>query len=355
MKVGIHASILSNRLTGIGRYVYEICKRLPEVFPDFEFVLISKNQILHNPFDGKNVFIVREENPVLRKLPSSVWFRYFASRIINKLNLDFLWCTVPITPLFLDKNIKKVVSIYDFNLYIVPETMSFKTFVNYKLFFNKAIKEADRIITISKGTAEKLENFFGKKVSAIVRPGVDRNIFRKIKNLKKEYNFRYILSVYTIEPRKNINSLIRAFILLKNEGKLKDIKLVLVGNSGWKNQDVLRLIEKHKEDIIYTGYISDERLVKLYNGAEVFVFPSIYEGFGISVLEARACGCCVITTDIVELREACGEGCIYIKSDVESIKQAIDSFFSKKLKCNYKVDYHIDWLEETKKLAGVFC
>ena len=351
MKIGIYAQPLSNKLTGIGRYVYEFCKVLPDIFPDAEFYLISKNKIRFNPIKTK-AKIITEHNKILESFPSPLWFRYFSARLINELNLDYIWCTLPITPLFLKNKTKKVVTVYDFNLYLVPNSMSFKTWVVYKLFFDKSINEADKIITISQGTAEKLKNFFGKNADAIIRPAVDINLFRKVD--RKPYDFKYILSVSTIEPRKNIGTLIRAYVSLKEEGYLKDIKLVLVGSSGWKNKSIMDLVEKHKGEIIYTGYIPDEKLVEFYNGAEVFVFPSIYEGFGIPVLEARSCGCCVITTDIPELREACGDGCIYVKPDLDSLKIALKEFFYENKKCNYKEPHIITWEEEAKKFKEVF-
>lgn len=356
MKIGIYAPVLEHdKLTGIGRYVYEILKRLPAIFPENEFIIISHRRIKHNPFDRlKNVKvkIIAEHRKIMHKIPSALWFRYFSSKIINNFDIDYVWCTTPITPLFLKENIKKVVNVYDFNLYIVPHTMQLKTKIGYKLFFKKAINEADKIIVISKGTADKLESFFNKKADVIIRPAVDTSILKKIQT--KPYDFKYILSVSTIEPRKNIKSLINAFISLKKEGNLKNIKLVLVGSSGWKNKEVIKMIKEYKNDIVYTGYVSDEKLAQLYSNAEVFVFPSIYEGFGIPVLEAKSCGCCVITTNIPELREACGEGCIYINPDKDNIKKALKDFFDKRVKCRYHNNHIIKWDTEVKKLEEIF-
>jgi glycosyltransferase involved in cell wall biosynthesis len=294
-----------------------------------------------------------ETNSLFKKVPSVFWYRYFSHRLINEENLDFFWSPLPILPKFISPNIRKIITVYDLNIYLVPHTMNKKSWLWYKLYFGKSVMEANKIITISKGTSQKLKKILNKNADVIVRPGVDRNVFHR-KQIKKLFDFKYILSVSTLEARKNLETLVLAFLELKNEGLLRNIKLVLVGKNGWKNKNLLKLIKKFPEEIIYTGYISDEKLVNLYNGAEVFVYPSIYEGFGMPVLEARNCGCCVITTDIPELREACGEGCIYIQPNKQSLKKALKEFFYDGKKCKYSSEHIIDWDVEVKKFAKIF-
>jgi len=350
MRIGIYVDIFKNNLTGIGRYNFELIKRLPTVLPEFEFVFFSQRDIKYKPLD---VPLYLEKNEFLKKLPAAIWYKYFSYKLINNLNLDYLWSPIPILPNHINITIQKVINLYDFNLYIVPGTMDYKTWAYYKLYFKNSIMNADKIITISKGTALKLKQYFGRDADEIIYPGVDTNIFKKRNIPEKMFDFKYILSVSTIEPRKNINSLIEAFIDLKKEGFLKDIKLVLVGKNGWKNKDILRKMNAFKDDILYLGFVSDSKLAALYNGAEVFVFPSIYEGFGIPVLEARSCGCCVITTDIEELKEACGRGCIYTKPDKNSLKESLRKFFYRKSKCSDDSHIYI-WDEEVKKLQNIF-
>ena len=217
IRIGIFAPVLSQKkLTGIGRYTYEIIKRLPEKFQEYEIFLIGNKDITQNPKREKIDEII-EENRFFRKLSPYIWFRYLSYRLINSLNLNYIWSVIPITPLNLKNSTKKVVTLYDFTIYIAPETMKFQTWLNYKLFFKKVIVESDKIITISRGTSQKLEKFFKKKADAIVRPGIDKNLFKKLKKKKSPFKYDYILSVATLEPRKNINSLIKAFISLKKE------------------------------------------------------------------------------------------------------------------------------------------
>jgi glycosyltransferase involved in cell wall biosynthesis len=146
----------------------------------------------------------------------------------------------------------------------------------------------------------------------------------KCLNLEKQ---KIILSVATLHPCKNIKSLIKAFISLKaNYKEFQGYKLVLVGEINsriFKNSHVISLINNRK-DIELTGHISDRQLVILYNKAEVFVLPSKFEGFGIPPIEAMACGCPVVVSNIPALREVCEDGAYYVDPyNINSIAQGI--------------------------------
>jgi len=132
----------------------------------------------------------------------------------------------------------------------------------------------------------------------------------------------YLLGVGTLEPRKGLHRLVPAFVSLFEEGHLKNHHLVLAGDRGWKDGAIAQLIRSH-ESIRPIGFVDDDSLAALYTGAEALVFPSSYEGFGMPVLEARACGTPVVTTDIPELREAGGDGAIYVAPTVEGVRGGI--------------------------------
>jgi glycosyltransferase involved in cell wall biosynthesis len=134
----------------------------------------------------------------------------------------------------------------------------------------------------------------------------------------------YLLSVATPEPRKNLDIVLRAYIDLKKSGRLSDHRLVLAGPTGWKNRVLeQRLEEARAHDLVLAGYVSDEWMPALYAGADALIFPSLYEGFGMPVLEARTCGARVVTTDIPELREAGDEHVVYVQPTLEGVKEGI--------------------------------
>jgi glycosyltransferase involved in cell wall biosynthesis len=126
-----------------------------------------------------------------------------------------------------------------------------------------------------------------------------------------------------VEPRKNLKNLLLAYSILP-KSLTDEVKLVIAGFRGWKNEEIMSLLMKLKKNVFYFGYVSDEELAILYNSAVVFVYPSFYEGFGLPNIEAMACGCPVITSDIPVMREICGDAACYVNPyEIESIKDGI--------------------------------
>jgi glycosyltransferase involved in cell wall biosynthesis len=136
----------------------------------------------------------------------------------------------------------------------------------------------------------------------------------------------YILSVGSLQPRKNLVRLIHAYVNLRRRDDDVDHQLVIVGKKGWLYQDIFRAARESPfvEDIIFTGYVPEEDLPALYSGATVFVYPSIFEGFGLPVLEAMACGVPVITSNSSSLPEVVGEAAILVNPyDERAIEVAL--------------------------------
>jgi glycosyltransferase involved in cell wall biosynthesis len=148
-----------------------------------------------------------------------------------------------------------------------------------------------------------------------------------IEEVKKKFHITksYIFYLGTIEPRKNVDLLLEAFQRLKERTR-KDFQLVLSGKVGWKVESLMKVIRALVEsgDVIHTGYISEEEAACLYNGAEAFVYPSQYEGFGIPVLEAMACGCPVVASNSSSLPEVVGDAGVLVEpNNVEELSEAI--------------------------------
>ena len=140
--------------------------------------------------------------------------------------------------------------------------------------------------------------------------------------VRRKYHLpeNYILAVGTLEPRKNLRRLIQAFETVKKENP--SLSLVFVGARGWLSKDLYADIEKNS--IITTGYVSREDMPALYSGAKLFVFPSLYEGFGLPPLEAMRCGVPVVVSDNSSLPEVAGEAGIYVNAkDADSIAEGI--------------------------------
>jgi glycosyltransferase involved in cell wall biosynthesis len=195
---------------------------------------------------------------------------------------------------------------------------------------SRTLKNVDMIITVSKSTKKdviKCLKFPEEKIKVIYN-GVDER-FKPLKNYNDvlhKYNINppYILYIGTLEPRKNIPALIKAFYKLKKRGIRH--KLVIVGKKGWKYKQIFRVVEdlNLRRDVVFTGYVSYNDLPKFYSAADLFVYPSLYEGFGLPPLEAMACGCPVITSNVSSLPEVVGDaGFIVDPSDIGGLSRTI--------------------------------
>lgn len=326
MRVGIDGRALQGSRTGVGRYVYELCCELDKVLPSSQFFVYSPTP-LEMPISSERWMLRLDKFPLARYLKPVLWLKYRCGQLCKQDDLDVFWGAATFLPQ-LPRTVRKVVTVYDLTFKIVPESMSAAHLWAFRLYFKKDIAHADVVLAISKGSSDRLQSLFGRAADAIIYPAVGAyykpQSDEHLKEVLSQYALSrpYLLTVATWEPRKNLELLIRTFLGMKKNGLLKERKLVLVGGPGWKDRRLSALLSG-VDSVISTGYVPDEQLASLYSGAEVFVFPSIYEGFGIPVLEARACGTKVVASDTPELREAGGEDVIYVAPTPEGIENGI--------------------------------
>ncbi|MEA5583192.1 glycosyltransferase family 1 protein [Nodularia harveyana UHCC-0300] len=325
VRIGIDGSFLSGQRRGHARYAFELCRELDTYLPNAQFFVYSPCPIEMPVISPR--WKLRNYGKILSISPIS-WLKLVGSWICRRDQLDVFWGTYFFLP-YLDKSTRTILTVHDFWYDISPTGMSWLHTQAFNLFLKNDVSRANTIITNSQGTDKQLFNYTGRN-SIIISPGVD-DIFQPlpINVINLELNHHhiscpYLLNIATWEPRKNIELLIKTFINMKKDGLIPQHKLVLVGKKGWKYAGIETLINNEGQNyIIVLGYVPDQQLPALYNGADVFVFPSIYEGFGIPVAEARACGTRVVTTDIPELREAGGIGTIYIQPTESGIREGI--------------------------------
>ncbi|PNX48592.1 MAG: hypothetical protein BV457_01160 [Thermoplasmata archaeon M9B1D] len=262
---------------------------------------------------------------------------------IQDKNIDIFHGLGHYIPTYNKGKYKSIMTVYDVCPFLLPETYSKDVADYYNYIFPKRLEKADKIITISKNTKKDLVNYFNidKDKIEVIYLGVEKK-YSYSNKIKKN---KYILSVGTLQPRKNFVNLIKAFSLIKNNF---EHKLVIVGKKGSDYINILEEIKKHNLEnrVFIQGYISDKQLIEIYKSADLFVFPSLYEGFGLPPLEAMACGIPVIASNTSSLPEVIGDAGIMIDpKNVNDIADAIKKILnSEKL----KNDLILKGLERTK-------
>ncbi|HWP46757.1 MAG TPA: glycosyltransferase family 1 protein [Candidatus Limnocylindrales bacterium] len=335
MRIGLDARLAFYDRTGIGQYTRALLTYLPTVSTDQDlYFLFCDRQPFVNPWSDPRLNIV----PIPRK-QRILWTNFSLPPFLKAKQID-LYHGVCNFELPVRKVCPYVVTIHDLIPLFFPKLVPKKHLLLFHILMRWVARIADKIITDSNSSKKDILDRLGvpeEKIQVIYlahhpvyRPIPDRN---KIESILAKYrlNGKYLLFTGVLEPKKNLLRLIEAFYLLKTQiNPHKDLKLVLVGGTGWgytgAGENLPRLIEQRelKEEVIFTGYVPDEDLPYLYNGAELFVFPSLYEGFGLPVLEAMACGTPVVTSKVSSLPEIVGEaGKLINPYDPRSIAEGI--------------------------------
>jgi len=258
----------------------------------------------------------------------------------------------------LSKNTKHILTVHDLSFLITPEFFSWRKNIWHQfLNVKKMMAEADIIVAISENTKRDIIRLTGiaeNKIKVIYdgigaefKPVVAQYLARqfpemqdtsaqdiaRLREVKEKYNLpeKFILYLGTIEPRKNISGLISAFEKIANKPEMQDYQLVIVGAGGWKNSEVYRAVKNsiYKNRIKLIGYLENSEKIYYYNLCSIFCYPSFYEGFGLPVLEAMACGAPVITSNLSSLPEVAGDAALLIDpADENSISRAIITLVS---------------------------
>lgn len=334
-RIGIDGRVLVERPTGIGRYVIELCRELDRLLPTARFYLYAPWPIAM-PVTSER-WIARIDPMAARFgrfrgnwLSKHLWFLLRIEKLCRADSLDTFWAQSPFIPR-LGKRVRIVATQYDLQHRVEPETMRTLARWGHNLL-ERRLSRADAVVSISRGTASRLRGLLGVETVAIVAPGLSEFFYSRTEQCVtarlQRYGLRrpYLFNVASWDPRKNLEPLVKTFIAMKADGLLPGHSLALAGGRrGQIDHRLGRIIRGSRamEDVHVLGYVSDEDLPALYAGSEVFVFPSLYEGFGMPVMEARACGARVVATDLPELREAGDDTVIYIPPTEDGIRSGL--------------------------------
>ncbi|MEM9546805.1 MAG: glycosyltransferase family 1 protein [Bacteroidota bacterium] len=312
MRIAFLADPLDRQYGGIHVYTKELLKALSKVDKKNEYFVIRSER--KNEFEGIEEIVV----PYLSFPGYRFWRLFFQlPKILVKKGVDIVVEPAHFGPFNLPKRIKRITVIHDMTVFLYPELHVFLSQYLQRKLLPGILKRSNHIITNSTHTTDDVVNYFPfvkNKISSTLL-GKDKSFKpRSDKKVLEKYTVGqpYILFVGTLEPRKNIPVLIAAFNEFKQQTGMAH-QLVLVGKKGWKSKDIFQAINgsPFKTEIVWLGYVDKEELPIFYSMAEVFVYPSVYEGFGLPILEAMACGTPVITSNSSSLPEVGGSAVMY--------------------------------------------
>jgi glycosyltransferase involved in cell wall biosynthesis len=329
MRIGIDGIPLATPKTGIGHYTFELAQSLAKLVPKgtFELVAPVPLELMPDATTPANLHVVHAPTGTLRRrwwtIGLPLYVREHSVRLFHGTNYNVpLWQRCP-----------TIVTIHDLSLLLHPETHREDLVLRARRRLPTMTRIATRIITDSKAVKQEIcehLNVASDKITPV--PLAPRRAFRPVPSDKTKATLRrlgveeeFILFVGTLEPRKNLLTLIRAFADLMSKTDLRP-QLVVAGQKGWLTDDLFAYVENTSlvERILFTGYIADEDLAALYSSCRASVYPSLYEGFGLPPLEAMACGAPVITSRIPVIMETVADAARLISpKDADELAAAL--------------------------------
>jgi glycosyltransferase involved in cell wall biosynthesis len=374
MKIGIDIRNIGKKRTGDEVVFFNLVKNLAEIDSQNDYLLFTDTKdsgVLQ--YIVKNLGIEGRKNFQIISLPTInkfTWNFWTLPQYLKKNPLD-VYHTQYILPFFISKKIKLITTIHDVSFMAYPEMIKKSDLFFLRTLIPWSLKRADKIIAISEFTKNEIIKYFKTPAEKIevVYNAVGDNFYQeiseeKLKTVKEKYNLpdKFILYVGTMQPRKNLPVLIEAFASLADR---QTYKLVLAGNKSGHNFDknIDANIEKFhlRNEIIFPGFIDEADKPALYKLADIFCFPSLYEGFGIPLLEAMTQGTPVIASNIAPHREIAGQATFFFEpknSDdlAEKIEKIIkDSILKNQLIEEGKIKIlKFSWKNSAEKILAIY-
>lgn len=328
MRVGIDAQMLCRPVTGIERYAMEIIRRMLCMYPDVEFFLYAPLSI-NNQFNSSPNLTIRAANFKFGSVGRLFWAQTILPFWANKDELDVYWGPAHRIPHLLSHKIARVVTIHDLVWKFAGETMRPLNRVIERVLMPDAVRLADRVVADSQSTAEAIVIEFplAKMKTQVIYLGATELPPPSASDVLLELGIdrSYMLFVGTLEPRKNLRRLLQAYATLDSSIQAKYL-LVIAGGKGWGNQDMVTLIRELRieNSVRLTGYVNDEMLATLYQYALFLAMPSLYEGFGLPLLEAMSFGVPVLTSSCSSMPEVAGDAGFLVEPlNIDSIAQGV--------------------------------
>lgn len=372
MRIGIDARTILNpekgEAIGVGHYTYQLIRNLLELDKKNEYVLFFDFHVREKDikkFTQPNVKIKFYPFSDYKKYLPGAYSEILGTATLLKEKLDVLHSTSPHSRIPTGYRGKCIVTFHDLSIYKIPGCYPRISGVKEKAVYSLMAKKADRIIAVSHSTKKDVEEIFkipSEKID-VIYSGLDKRFFEESRissqKVLEKYGItkKYILFLGTLEPSKNIIRLLEAFAKFKEksnhfangQNSKFDYQLVLAGKRGWLSQEYLRIIKDLGlgKDVIFTGYIVGDELVPLFRNSQFFIMPSLYEGFGMTVLESFATGTPAIISKVSSLPEIAGDAAYFI--DPMNKEDMIEAMLKFSRDENMRNEFKAKGLEQVKK------
>lgn len=344
MRVGI-SGYVGNRLTGIGRVLICTLQELAKQNPDSTYIIFRNFDFLDYDLlrTFPNVEIVDVPYTKESGFKNILWHQWTFQKLLKQYKCDVAY--IPNFTLLLWKVTPTLVTIHDLIEFNVPDKFS-----KLRMFYRKYVcdplmaKRSDHILTVSKSSYSDIVKYLGVNPSKITLTlnATDKRFFRKypreeVDSVLSSYGLRYkeyLLFVGTIDyPGKNIKTVVDAFLNLRSRGQLGGKKLVVVGKDGYNSDVIYNVVNRSqfRADVVFTGYLRDGDLPKFYAGASIMLYLSLFEGFGLPVLEAMSCGTPIVCPNTSCFPEIVEELDVTVPpTDVSAVEQKILTILNNK-------------------------
>lgn len=348
MRIGIDARTILNPekgdAIGVGHYTYQLIRNLLEIDKENEYVIFFDFHARE-----KDIKKFKKPNVKVKFYPFSDYKKYLpgayneilGTATLMRERLDIIHSTSPASRIPASYRGKTVVTVHDLAAYKTPDVFPKIKTARFKAVTSMMIGKADKVIAVSQSTKKDICEIFGckeKKVK-VIYSGLDKRFFEdpaisREKIMAKfgigSAEIKYILFLGTLEPVKNISRLFEAYKImretLKKETGKCEYALVMAGKRGWLAEEYKKMARDMEisKDVIFTGYVIGDEIVPLFKNAEFFVMPSLYEGFGTTVLEAFATGTPAIVSNVSSVPEVAGNAALLVNPiDTKEIADAM--------------------------------
>ncbi|HYF62280.1 MAG TPA: glycosyltransferase family 1 protein [Herpetosiphonaceae bacterium] len=315
MRIGYDITAISAQPSGVGNYAGYLLHHMVEAEPHHEYLLLS-----NRPAQPALLPSAAVARPAVQPFPSrALWMQLALPRGLRGLRPDLCHYPNSLGPLL--NPCPYVVTIHDMTLSLLPQHHKFRTQLVVRPLIPLVARRAQRVITVSEHARQDVIRVLRIPAERVVAiPEAAAALFRPAPaadqaRVRARYRLDrpYILYVGTLEPRKNLVRLIRAWHGLRRSGQIEHA-LVLTGARGWKDQAIFDTVRELgcADEVVFTGYVPRADLPALYSGAALFAFPSLSEGFGLPVVEAMACGAPVLISTAPALAEVAGDAAVQV-------------------------------------------